>query len=73
MKHSEPSPNSVIFRLHAHLSGDGVYNDSETADLYAEAHGLEDTDHVDSDDIAKWAVETAQAYALKYRKPLNVT
>lgn len=67
----EPSSESVVYRLHAHLSGDGTYNDSDTADLYAEAHGLEDTDGVDSDDIARWAVETAQAYALKYGKPMS--
>jgi len=67
----QPSPDSVVFRLHAHLSGDGTYNDSETADLYAESHGLDDADCVDSDDIAKWAVETAQAYALRYSKPLG--
>lgn len=71
MKKTNSTNQSVAARLHAHLSGDGVYTDSETGDLYAEAHGLEGTDEVDSDDIAKWAVETAQSYALKHSNPLS--
>jgi len=58
----------IVERLLEHLSGDGLYNDSDTDDLYREYFGISDDSVTDGDEVAKWAVETAQGAAIAKAK-----
>lgn len=53
---------SIAKRLADHLAGDGTPNDSETGDLYREAHGLNDGDDTDLESVEIWAWETVNNF-----------
>lgn len=51
---------NIASRLLAHLLGDGTINDSETGDLFREAHHLSDDEETDLETVERWAVQTAE-------------
>lgn len=51
-----------------HFATGGTLNDSETEELYREAHGLDDSAETDLETVERWAVATASAVNLDTRK-----